>query len=114
MINFGRTLRNLGSRASAPAMGKAQAVATGNNTPNRIIRHSGRGSSAGLNAEKTARLELKGTGYSNPNLNRGKLQKKLYPRLGISTNPPLHYGRNKPNVNFDTRKLKTTLKKLNV
>jgi hypothetical protein len=114
MIGFGRTLRNLGSRASAPAIGKAQAVATGTNVPRRIVRHPGGGSSAGLNAEKTARLEINGAGYSNPNLKRGKNQKKAYPRLGIQSNPPLHFRRNKPNANFDTRKPKTSLDKLNV
>lgn len=62
MLGFRKTLRNIGGQATAPGMAKAQGTAL---RPKRNVRHQGQGSSAGLNAEKTARLEPNGTGYSN-------------------------------------------------
>jgi hypothetical protein len=112
MIGFGRTLRNLGSRASAPAMGKAQAIATGTNTPRRLVRHTGGGSSAGLNAQKTARLEMNSTGYANPNIHRGNGQKKAYPSMNRYNNDsPIHFRKSKSNSTFDTRKPKMSIDK---
>lgn len=112
MIGFGRTLRNLGSRASRPAMAKAHSVALGTNTPRRIVKHPGRGSSAGLNAQSTARLEMSGTGYSNPNIGSGKHRNKVYPRPGrINRNQEPYFGRPRPSKTFDTRKPKTSIDK---
>ena len=107
MIGFGRTLRNLGSRASAPAMAKANATAIGTNTPRRMTRHTGRGSSAGLNAEKTARLEMNGTGYANIDFDGAKAMKRPYPKQGkLNKDIRPAYTRNNPNVTFDHRKTK--------
>lgn len=107
MMGFGRTLRNLGSRASAPAVAKANAVSLGNNRPRLEIRHSGGGSSAGLNAQKSARLEMDGTGYRNPLIQRGKDPVKRYPKSSWSHNHP---GAPRPNGKVsDYRKPKTLL-----
>lgn len=111
MIGFGRTVRNLGSRASAPAMAKAQSVALGTNTPRRIVKHVSGGSSAGLNAERTARLQMNGTGYANSNLASGNRKVKAYPRPGRSNNTNPYFGRMNPNMTFDSRKIKTSIDK---
>ena len=111
-MSFGRTLRNLGSRASAPAMGKAQSTALGNNTPRNMVRHAGGGSSAGLNAQKTARLQMDGTGYANPALRVAKRNRKAYPKGGRpNLNPRPYYGRRAPVSTFDSRKPKTSIDK---
>ena len=107
MIGFGRTLRNLGSRASAPAMSKAQATAVGASS-RRGVSHAGRGSSAGLNAQKTARLQMNGTGYANMDLISAKRGKRPYPkqdRFNKDIRPA--FVRRNPNSTFDHRKPKT-------
>ena len=112
MIGFGRTLRNLGSRASAPAMGKARATSLGTNSTRTSVRHTGGGSSAGLNAQSTARLQMNGTGYNKIPENRGKGPVKTYPRMNKpnSTIQP-YYSRRIPNISFDSRKPKTSIGK---
>jgi hypothetical protein len=67
MIGFGRTARNIGGRASGTAMTKAEGTAMGTRKT-RVVKSDGRGSSAGLNAQKSTWLEPSGRGYSNPQL----------------------------------------------
>jgi len=94
MIGFGRTMRNIGGRASSSAMEKAVQTSLGDNTPRRLVKHTGRGSSAGLNAQKTARLEANGTGYANSALHKNKQLNKSYPEHTADTMGPIvHFKR---------------------
>lgn len=86
MSGFGRLVRNIGNRPTGPAAQRAIDTAVGANRPKRIVRHSGNGSSAGLNASPTARLEHNGSGYptSRNNLTKQRREFKLdFPSGGI-------------------------------
>lgn len=67
MIGFNRLARNVGNQVTHPAATKAVATATGRNTPDTIVRHAGRGSSAGLNSQRTARVHTN-SGYPTQRL----------------------------------------------
>lgn len=80
-MSFAKLARNIGNLATGPGMAKASSTAIGSNTPRRIVRHSGRGSSSGLNANKTARVQPNGSGYSNPLLHPEKNSVRRYPNF---------------------------------
>lgn len=62
MLGLNRLARNIGNDATRPAMARANTIAIGNDTPRRMVQHAGTGSSAGLNAHRTARVHSK-SGY---------------------------------------------------
>lgn len=68
MINFGKRLRNVGSAASSRAKGKAQNTALGK-AREKHIKHYGQGSSAGLNAEKSAWIQPDTPASQSPRMN---------------------------------------------
>lgn len=64
MMGFNRRLaRNIGNQVTGPAASRTSMTALGRNTPPRLVKHVGGGSSAGLNAHRVARIESNMAGY---------------------------------------------------
>ncbi len=69
-------IRNIGSRMTNIAGQRARQTASGTTNPTGLKTVASRGSSAGLKNAKTARLEPRGGGYSNPAVQTARNSRK--------------------------------------
>lgn len=100
-MNFLRSLKNIGGKATRPGLDKAATISLGSN---RTVRHMGRGSSSGLNAHKPAYLQPNGSGYANPAIHHNKNKVKSYPSFsGLPNNGRFMSGQTLHSVNDFTK-----------
>lgn len=110
-MNIGKSIKNVGSKATGSATSKAQKVATGGNRTSSILsapsiqrpmrRRIHPGSSAGLQNRKSVHLNMNGVGYLNPANQTARYSKKTINKPGIDILTSAGFARQ--NRTIDTR-----------
>lgn len=79
-MRIGRSIQNIGSRASVAATAKAERIAIGAKPMRKVIHP---GSAAGLDNAKPVYLQMNGSGYLNPANQTARYSKKSMKIPGV-------------------------------